>query len=64
MGHLVVVGRAHASDGPTGMHVVACTCGFWQLYGSLEDCRMVAGAHWAEYDGGRTQGSYEKREGV
>ena len=62
--HLVVVGRAHDSDGPTGMSVVSCTCGFRQLYGSLEDCKAVAGAHWAEYDGGRTQSSNNEREGV
>ena len=62
--HVVVVGRAHDSDGPTGMHVVACTCGFRQAYWSLADCKAVAGAHWAEYDGGRTQGSNNEREGV
>lgn len=61
---MVVVGRAHYADGASGMSVVACTCGFRQAYGTLEDCKVVAGAHWAEYDGGRTQSSDEKREGV
>ena len=64
MGHLVVIGPRRRNEGTTGMHVVSCTCGFRQLYGSLEDCKAVAGAHWAEYDGGRTQSSNHEREGV
>jgi len=64
MGHVLVVGRDWREGGASDLHVVSCSCGFRQLYVSLEDCGIVARAHWAEYGGGMTQGSNNEREGV
>ena len=40
-----------------GLWKVACSCGWVVRYSNRNDGVMVARAHWAEYDGGRTQSS-------
>ncbi len=46
-----------------GLWKVACSCGWVVRYSNRNDGVMVARAHWAEYDGGRTQSSHNEREG-